>query len=113
MSEEISNPFGFPTLDKYNKGEEISFEEASFLHFIILISRYNKEKKMPLEERCTLFWNILDYYNKGKVHPKKIRYVKKCRKIIKEHHEIMKDDPERLTSAFLIKLTQCNCTKEK
>ena len=111
MSEEISNPFGFTALDKYNKGEEISFEEESILYFIILIDKCNKEEKMSLEERCTLFWNILDYYNKGKVHPKNIRYMKKCRRIIKEHHEIMKDDPNRLTSAFLIKLTRCNCNR--
>jgi len=111
MPEEFFNPYGVQALDKYNKGEEISSEEESILFFTILLSNHTTEKKMSFERRCTLFWNILDYYNKGKVHPKKIRYMKKCRRIIKEHHEIMKDDPERLTSAFLIKLTQCNCKR--
>ncbi len=68
---------------------------------------------MTLDERCSIFWGILNTYNIGKVHPKKIRYIKQCRKAIKEHHEKLKDDPERLTTDFLIKLTGCNCELKK
>jgi hypothetical protein len=113
MSEKISFPFGSKVLDKYNNGEEISDDETSILYWSLLINNYNEGKKCSLEERCTLFWSVLDYYNKGKVHPKKIRYMKLCRRIIREHHEKMQNDPERLTSDFLIKLTRCNCKRAK
>jgi hypothetical protein len=64
-----------------------------------------------LDERCNTFWGILDTLNMGKVHPKKIAYMRKCRKAIKEHHEKMKDDPEHLTTSFLVKMTGCNCDR--
>jgi hypothetical protein len=66
-----------------------------------------------LDLRCNLFLGIFDTHNMGKVHPKKISYMRECRKAIKEHHEKMKDDPERLTTNFLIKLTGCNCEMMK
>jgi antitoxin component of MazEF toxin-antitoxin module len=34
-----------------------------------------------------------------------------CKKIIKAHHDKMKDDPERLTSKFLVEMTGCDCKK--
>jgi hypothetical protein len=34
-----------------------------------------------------------------------------CKTFIKKHHNEMKDDPERLTSEFLVRLTGCNCKR--
>jgi hypothetical protein len=39
------------------------------------------------------------------------KHKQKCKNIIKEHHEILKDDPERLTTEFLVELTGCNCKR--
>jgi len=33
----------------------------------------------------------------------------RCRNEIKKHHEMMKNDPERLTTEFLINITGCEC----
>jgi hypothetical protein len=66
-----------------------------------------------LDERCNSFWDALDELNTDKVHPKEKRYVKMCRNAIKEHHEKMKDDPERLTTNFLIDITGCKCERKK
>lgn len=33
----------------------------------------------------------------------------RCRVAIKKHHELLKDDPERLTTEFLVKITGCKC----
>lgn len=37
----------------------------------------------------------------------------KCRSEIRRHHEMMKHDPERLTTEFLIEITNCNCKRKK
>jgi len=74
-----------------------------------------------LDERCNLFWGILDTHNIGKFRPPRIslkkssfqKYMSKCRKAIKEHHEKIKDDPEHLTTSFLVKITGCNCAMKK
>lgn len=34
-----------------------------------------------------------------------------CKSIIKKHAVEMKDDPERLTTEFMVKITKCECTK--
>lgn len=34
-----------------------------------------------------------------------------CRTILKEHHEKMKEDPERLTTSFIAKMVGCACPK--
>ncbi len=86
-------------------------EEFDFLWN--LMDNYKKKGNLSRNERCDLFWSILDNYNADKVHPKKIRSMKVCRRIIQKHHEMMKDDPNHLTSLFLIKLTGCNCSREK
>lgn len=37
----------------------------------------------------------------------------RCRVAIKKHHELLKDDPERLTTEFLVKITGCKCNRIK
>ena len=32
-----------------------------------------------------------------------------CCVVLKSHHEVLKDDPERLTTDFIKKLSQCDC----
>ena len=32
-----------------------------------------------------------------------------CCTVLKSHHEVLKDDPERLTTDFIKKLSQCDC----
>lgn len=86
-------------------------EEFDFLWN--LLDNYKQKGNMSLNERCDLFWSILDNYNADKVHPKKIRYMKMCRRFIRHHHEKMKDDPNHLTSSFLINLMRCDCSREK
>jgi hypothetical protein len=39
------------------------------------------------------------------------KYMERCCNIIKEHHDRMKDDPEHLTTDFLLDITGCNCQK--
>jgi hypothetical protein len=111
MSEAISIAIWGTLLYKYHNGEEISFEEESVLFFALLVNNYELGKKLSRNDRCTLFWRVLDYYNRDKVHPNEIRYMKTCRRIIKYHHDTMKDDPERLSSKFLLELTGCKCDK--
>jgi len=36
-------------------------------------------------------------------------YDGRCKKVLREHHELMKDDPEHLTTEFLAELVGCNC----
>lgn len=38
-------------------------------------------------------------------------YSSRCRRDIRQHHELMKDDPERLTTEFLIEITRCECKR--
>jgi hypothetical protein len=33
----------------------------------------------------------------------------RCRRDIQKHHEDLKDDPERLTTDFLVKICGCKC----
>ena len=97
-------------LDKCRNLGKPSYDER-YDFFWNLLDHQNKGIKLSLNERCDLFWHLIDTSNKGKVPPKSIRYVRACREIIKKHHEIMKDDPERLRSFFLVRLTGCNCTR--
>lgn len=41
------------------------------------------------------------------------QYQYRCRAEIKKHHEEMKNDPERLTTSFLIDITNCECKQRK
>ena len=36
-----------------------------------------------------------------------------CKIAIKSHHDLLKDDPERLTTQFLVEMTGCNCKRVK
>ena len=72
-----------------------------------------EERTLTLEERCSLFWSTLDNFNKDKINPKELRSQKICRRIIQDHHNNMKDDPNRLTTEFLIELTGCKCNRIK
>jgi hypothetical protein len=38
-------------------------------------------------------------------------YESKCRSAIKRHAESLKDDPERLTTDFLVEITGCHCKR--
>jgi hypothetical protein len=38
-------------------------------------------------------------------------YKCKCRRDIRKHHELLKDDPERLTTEFLLEITGCECIR--
>lgn len=40
-------------------------------------------------------------------------YQSKCRRQIQKHHEDLKDDPERLTTEFLVKICKCNCSRQE
>jgi hypothetical protein len=86
-------------------------EEFDFLWN--LLNNYKKKGNLSLNERCDIFWSILDNYNADKIRPEKIPYMKMCQGFIRRHHEEMKNDPEHLTSSFLIKLTGCNCSRQR
>jgi hypothetical protein len=94
-----------------SKGTTEYNEKYDFLYN--MMDTIKKKGNMPLNERCDLFWSIIDNYNADKVRPEKIPYIKMCRRFIRRHHEEMKDDPEHLTSSFLINLLRCNCSREK
>jgi hypothetical protein len=36
-------------------------------------------------------------------------YQARCRHELQKHHNDLKDDPERLTTEFLVKICKCNC----
>ena len=36
-----------------------------------------------------------------------------CEITIKEHHNLLKDDPEHLSTEFLLEMTGCECRKKK
>jgi hypothetical protein len=38
-------------------------------------------------------------------------YQARCRRDLQRHHEAMKDDPERLTTVFLVKICKCDCSR--
>jgi hypothetical protein len=39
----------------------------------------------------------------------RIEKSKSCCKILKSHYECLKDDPERLSTEFIKKMSQCDC----
>jgi len=39
-------------------------------------------------------------------------YDSMCRVAIRKHHDEMKNDPEHLTTKFLIDITKCNCRRK-
>jgi hypothetical protein len=41
-----------------------------------------------------------------------IKYGSTCCKILKTHHEILKKDPERLSTEFIKELSQCECKRK-
>ena len=86
-------------------------EEFDFLWHLLDI--YKKKGNISLNERCDLFWRILDNCNADKIRPEKIPYMKMCRCFVRRHHEEMKNDPEHLTSSFLINLLRCDCSRKK
>jgi hypothetical protein len=50
---------------------------------------------------------------KKKEYFRRENMLKSCNTIIKEHHERMKDDPEHLTTDFLLDITGCKCNKKE
>jgi len=54
-----------------------------------------------------------EYYFKNKRNIDRKQRITKCIKILKEHHEKLKDDPEHLTTEFLSNLIGCNCERNK
>ena len=37
----------------------------------------------------------------------------RCVKMLRLHHELLKDDPERLTTDFLVEMTGCKCRRRQ
>jgi hypothetical protein len=50
---------------------------------------------------------------KNKIAEERRKKIKKgCYSLLKEHHENLKDDPEHLTTDFLLDITGCYCQKK-
>lgn len=70
----------------------------------------NKLYKDGLCKKCYKYLYDLE----SDIPVKRVRTHKNVCGIIKQHHEEMKDDPERLTTDFIQDLINVNCdTKEK
>lgn len=74
-----------------------------------------KEKRVVISKRswcrkCTAKYVYQKYY-----HPdddiSNVFYISRAKKILKEHHERMKDDPEHLTTEFMAKLIGISCER--
>jgi hypothetical protein len=71
---------------------------------------YEKEmKQRRLEARKLKEREVKN--QRAKVRHKEIE--KGCCSILTEHHENLKDDPEHLTTDFLLDITGCKCNKKE
>jgi hypothetical protein len=78
---------------KYRSKPEVKEMRRRYARRYIGTEKYEDKKKKWLE------------YLKEEYSP--------CRHFIKEHHERMKDDPEHLTTKFLINITGCKCKRSE
>jgi len=49
---------------------------------------------------------------KGTTHRKGTQDHRDCAEILKQHHEDLKDDPERLSTEYIAKMARCSCPKK-
>ena len=52
------------------------------------------------------------YYEKNREKVAELERQSKCRRILKEHHELLKDDPEHLSTEFLKNIIDCKCKRD-
>jgi diadenosine tetraphosphate (Ap4A) HIT family hydrolase len=60
-----------------------------------------------------------DHWNKIQEETVRVKFITKesikkgsCCVVLKSHAELLKDDPERLSTDFIKKMSQCDCKKQ-
>lgn len=60
---------------------------------------------------CDRLRELWDLERQGR-HRSDIKYGSSCCSILKTHADILKDDPERLSTEFIKRLSKCNCEED-
>jgi hypothetical protein len=72
-----------------------------------------KDYLMTFDERFKEYLRLEEEKQKKEEYFRRENMAESCNIIIKEHHERMKDDPEHLTTNFLLDITGCKCNKKE
>ena len=61
------------------------------------------------DNKCKKMFEYVEKYKDSDGNPIKRTTGRTCCKVLQSHAEILKDDPERLSTAFIKKMSKCDC----